>query len=255
MHNMTQNNRKNTGNHMQTRLGLILTTLCSLPLLAQAESSLVYELTDAAGATSEQTYTLHGRWARVDRKDAAQANHLILDTGFMIMYVVDSAQSVFSTFGESPHHQGEKLTPSAGSKTVPTRAEGRSSDAITLAPTGGRDSVAGIRCNLVNEIVDGKTVAEHCMADAAALGMNQREMITMARLIDFSRQWTDPDWIAIQRNEQFVSIRSRPANGDPTFILKAVSHDTPPGDFFRVPPSYRKLDTGGDFKGLITGSK
>ncbi|MEZ5540467.1 MAG: hypothetical protein R3F42_00270 [Pseudomonadota bacterium] len=240
---------------MKSQLFAIAALACGLSLAAHAETSLVYELTDSQGKTTEQTYTLHGRWVRVDYNVPDAPRHLILDTGFLIMYVVDSAQESFFTFGQSPHHQGEQLASTAGQQAAPQRMVERGSAAATLAPTGQRESVAGIRCNLVDEVVDGKTVAEHCLADPAVLGMSQREMITMARLIDFAREWSDPDWIAIQRNEQFVSIRSRPADGVATFVLKSVSHTTPPADYFRVPASYRKRETGSDYRGLLTGSK
>jgi hypothetical protein len=100
-----------------------------------------------------------------------------------------------------------------------------------------------------------KRVAEHCMADAAALGMTPRELITMARLIEFSKQKTDPDWIALQSDEQFIAIRSGPPGGAATFVLKSVSHDIVPWDYFRVPREYKKLPPADDYAGLITGKK
>lgn len=240
---------------MKNHLNLIFAATASLSLAVHAETSLVFELVDAQGAKKEQTYTLHGRWARVDDTAEEHKKFLILDTGFMIMHVVDSEKSVFSTFGESHFHQGKQDQTAADVATAKQAAE-RGGKVPTLKPTGNKDTVAGIRCNIVNEIENEKPVAEHCMASASALGMSQREMITMARLVDFSRQWTDPDWIATQSNEQFVSIRSRPAGESATFQLKSVSHLTPPSDYFRVPAGYQKLDTAADdHAGLITGMK
>ena len=240
---------------MKTRLTLLFAIAAGLSHTVNAETSLTYELVDAQGATKEQIYTLHGRWTRIDNATVSKQKHFILDTGFMIMHVVDSEKSVFSTFGESHFHQGKQEQTAADVATAKQAAE-RESKVPTLKPTGNKDTVAGIRCNIVNEIENEKPVAEHCMASASALGMNQREMITMARLVDFSRQWTDPDWIATQSNEQFVSIRSRPAGGSATFQLKSVSHLIPPSDYFRVPAGYQKLDTAADdHAGLITGMK
>jgi YD repeat-containing protein len=238
---------------MKIRLSLLLALAAGLSQTAYAETSLTYQLVDAQGATTEQTYTLHGRWARVDDATGSKQKYLILDTGFMIMHVVDSKNAAFSTYGESHFHQG-KQTKTAAEDANAKQAAKRATKITTLKPTGRKDTVAGIRCNLFSEIVNNKPVAEHCMAGSSALGMNNREMITMARLIDFSKEWTDPDWIANQSNEQFVSIRSRPAEGDATFLLKAVSHKIPPLDYFRVPPQYKKLDTADDYTGLITGA-
>jgi hypothetical protein len=238
---------------MKTRLTLLFAITAGLSHNVNAETSLTYELVDAQGAAKEQIYTLHGRWARVDNATVSKQKHLILDTGFMIMHVVDSEKTAFSTFGESHFHQGKQKQTEADD-AIAKQAAIRAAKIPTLKSTGNKDTVAGIQCNIVNEIEDAKLVAEHCMASAHALGMNNREMITMARVIDFSKQWTDPDWIAIQSNEQFVSIRSRPAGGGATFSLKSVSHEIPPGDYFRIPPDYKKLDTA-DNSGLITGSK
>ena len=240
---------------MKNYLNLIFAASAGLSLAVHAETSLVFELVDAQGTKKEQTYTLHGRWARVDDTAEEHKKFLILDTGFMIMHVVDSEKEVFSTFGDSPFHQGKKLQTKSGDEANPKQATKNAVKVPTLKPTGSRDSVADVRCNIVNEIVDNKPVAEHCMANAAAMGMSRREITTMARLIQFSRDWTDPDWMVVQMNEQFISIRSRPAGGDVIILLKAVSHQTPPVDFFRVPKEYRKLDPGTDYEGLITGKK
>jgi hypothetical protein len=242
---------------MKTRLSVFfaVTAAIILPTTVTAETTLSYELVDAQEVKKEQTYTLHGRWARIDDAAEAGKKHLILDTGFMIMHVVDSEKTVFSTFGESPLHQGKKVSAASGDAANPEQAAKKASPAPSLKPTGVMDTVADVRCNIVNEIVADKPVAEHCMADAAALGMNPREMTTMARVIQFSRDWTDPDWIAVQMKEQFISIRSRPVGGAETFLLTAVSHQTPPADYFRVPREYTKLDSGDDYAGLITGNK
>ena len=173
----------------------------------------------------------------------------------MIMHVVDSEAAEFYTFGESPLHQGKKLPAPSGDNATPKQTAKKALPEPSLQPTGVVNTVADVRCNIVNEIVDGKPVAEHCMADAASLGMNPREMTTMARLIQFSREWSDPDWIAVQLKERFIPIRSRPVDGTESFLLKAVSHQTPPADYFRVPREYRKLDSDDDYAGLITGKK
>jgi len=242
---------------MKKRLSVFfaVTTAITAPVSVTAETTLSYELVDAQGVKKEQTYTLHGRWARVEDSTKADKQHLILDAGFMVMYVVDTENADFYTFGESPLRQSKKLPVPSVDDANPKHATRKPSPEPNLKPTGVTDIVAGVRCNMVNEIVDDKPVAEHCMADAAALGMNPREMTTMARLIQFTRDWSDPDWIAVQMKEQFISVSSRPVGGKETFLFKEVSHQIPPADYFRVPNEYHKLDSDEDYAGLITGKK
>lgn len=242
---------------MKTHLNLLFAVTAGLSFAINAETTLVYDLVDSQGATKEQTYTLHGRWVRVNNsnENEAEENFLLLDSGFMIMHVVDGEKGEFYTFGESPHHQSRTMPKTVEGDGKTKQATEKKTEMPGLKPTGKKDTVAGVQCRVVNEVVNDKTVAEHCMAEVVALQMTPRELITMARLIEFSREWTDPDWIAVQSNEKYVSIRSRPADGDATFILKSVSHELPPGDYFRVPPAYKKLDSDIDYAGLMTGTQ
>jgi hypothetical protein len=248
--------------NMTTRLGLILAGAVCLASVAEADTTLVYELTDAQGNKIEQRYQIHGRFLRIDSDADSQPNSLILDAGYMFMYVVDPGKQTFTTFGSSPFHQGKqmpakaKTTGTAEPETADTKkVSATSPQPPVLSPTGQKQTVAGVRCMVVNEIRNDKPVAEHCLANAAALGMTSRELITMARLIEFSKQWTDPDWIAVQSDEDFVSIQSVPPAGNATFVLKSVSHEILPADHFRVPSEYQKLEPENDYAGLITGKK
>jgi len=245
---------------MKSYLNPCLAVILSLSFTAEADTTLVYQLADAAGEKTEQTYTIRGRFIRVDKNAEAPKDFLLLDAGFLIMHVVDGEKGTFTTFGESRFHQGKKPAPAAqaGSTATPKsesagKAAAISLQASVLSPTGQKDSVAGYRCRVVKEMRNDELVAEHCLVDAATLGMTPRELITMARLIEFSKQRTDPDWIAAQSDEQFISIRSRPAGGGETFVLKSVAHDVVSRDYFRVPPEYKKLESKGDYAGLISG--
>lgn len=248
---------------MKTHLILAFAVASCLSLPAHADTAMVYELTDAGGAKTQQTYTIRERFLRVDRNPDAAGNYLILDAGFMFMNIVDSKQETFTTFGESPFHQGEQMParPGDGSASVPeaaasVQAAAPSPAGADLRYTGQSDSVAGIPCRVFTEMRKDKAVAEHCLADASSLGMTTRELITVARLIEFSKQRTDPDWIAAQSDEKFITIRSRPApDRAATFELKSVSHAIIPQFYFRIPPAYQKLEPKDDYSGLITGTK
>lgn len=240
---------------MKIYFNLFLAAAAFYASVAGADTTLVYKLTGTQGEELEQTYTIRGRFMSVDSNAESQPYSLILDAGFMIMHVVDDDKKVFSTYGESPYHQGKKMPEKSESDVNVKQMAKKPVTAPILKPTGKKETVAGVRCMIVNEIENDKPVAEHCMADAYALGMSPRELITMARLIDFSKEWTDPDWIAVQSKEKYISIRSRPSGGDVAFILEAVSHKIASRDYFRVPPEYQKLDSEVDFTGIITGKK
>lgn len=240
---------------MKNYFNLFLAAAACYASVASADTTLVYKLTGAQGEELEQTYTIRGRFMSVDSNAESQPYFLILDAGFMIMHVVDNDKKVFSTYGESPYHQ-DKKTPQISENDANVKQMAKKPVvAPILKPTGKKETVAGVRCIIVNEIENDKPVAEHCMADAHALGMSPRELITMARLIDFSKEWTDPEWVAVQSEEKYISIRSRPLDGDVAFILEAVSHKIASREHFRVPPEYQKLDSEGDFSGIITGKK
>lgn len=209
---------------------------------------------------SRPTYTSRGRYVSVNKNPEAPKDFLLLDADFMIMHLVDSEKATFTTFGDSPYHQRNKVLPApwpaapADPEAAPSKpATAASPQPSVLSPTGETESVAGFRCRVVKEMRNDEVVAEHCMVDAASLEMTPRELITMARLIEFSKQRTDPDWIAVQLDQQFITIQSRPVGGEETFVLKSVAHDIVSRDYFRVPPGYKKLESKGDYAGLITG--
>lgn len=248
---------------MKTQINLVFAaTVCSAAV-AHADTTLVYELMNAQGEKIEQTYQIRGRFMRVDSNAESQPYTLILDAGYLFMNVVDREKGSYTTFGGAPFHQGERLPakPKATGTVEPETAHNEKEVDVTspqpsvLSPAGRKETVAGTRCMVVDEIRNDKPVAQHCLADAAALEMTSRELITMARLIEFSKQKTDPDWIAFQSDENFISIRSRPAEGEVTFVLKSVSHDTLPWSLFRVSPEYKKQEPEDDYAGLITGKK
>ncbi|HUT40198.1 MAG TPA: hypothetical protein VM011_02565 [Gammaproteobacteria bacterium] len=249
---------------MKTRLSIVSAVAALLSCSVHADTTLVYDLVDAAGQTTQQTYSIRGRFLRVDKSNEAPENFLLLDGGFLYMNVVNGEKQTFTTFGDSPHHQGGTRLPAAAPKAESAAAPApaaagqaaeKSPPKNILSPTTEKNTVAGFSCRVVREMRDDKLLAEHCLVDAYALGMTPRELISMARLIEFSRQRTDPDWIAIQSDEQFITIRSRPAVGEPTFILKSVSHEIVPREYFRVPAEYEKLQPADDYTGLITGKK
>ena len=138
---------------MRICLTLCMGAIFALPVRAGADTTLVYELVDAAGNKTEQTYSIRGRFLRVDQNPATPHSFLLLDGGFMYMNVVDGEKETFSTFGASPFHQGERLpaTAKAASPALPVaepakQAAAKSPPRPVWSPTGEKGSVAGVRC-------------------------------------------------------------------------------------------------------------
>jgi hypothetical protein len=113
--------------------------------------------------------------------------------------------------------------------------------APVFKPTTDTAEVAGVRCRIVHELIDGKPAIEHCMANKAALGVTEREIRTLARLFVLARErgW---DWLgAATADEEFVSVRSRDPARNKTLVLESASTDPLPAGHLRVPKGYKEI--------------
>jgi hypothetical protein len=133
----------------------------------------------------------------------------------------------------------------------PAVANADSTQAPTLAATAGQpqlkasrksDKVAGIACRVILEMLHGKPVMEHCMANAARLKVTKREVITLARTFTMARA-RQLGWLGIgSKDEEFVSIRSRDLRDNRTLELKSVSIAPLPAGYLRIPREYKQLE-------------
>jgi hypothetical protein len=113
--------------------------------------------------------------------------------------------------------------------------------APVFQPTTDTAEVAGVRCRIVQELIDGKPAIEHCMANKAALGITEREVRTLARLFVLARE-REWDWLgAATTDEEFVSVRSRDPARNKTLVLESVSTDPLPAGHLRVPKGYKEI--------------
>ncbi len=104
--------------------------------------------------------------------------------------------------------------------------------------TKNMDEVAGIRCRIVVELIEGEPAIEHCMANKAALGTTERETRTLARLFAMARE-RGFDWLGTAtEDEEFVSIRSRDPKRDKTLTLTSISTKPLPSGHLRVPEGF-----------------
>ena len=129
----------------------------------------------------------------------------------------------------------------AAEASTPAADGGTAASAPEFALTGESDTVAGVRCRVVNELRDGAPVIEHCMAGKAALGITERELRTLARTFEMARE-RDFGWLATATaDEAFISVRSRALDGGTRLTLVAVSTDPLPKGHLRVTRDYREV--------------
>ena len=123
----------------------------------------------------------------------------------------------------------------------PTSAGDPRAGELRLQPTKRMETVGGVRCRVVAELVDGEPAVEHCMANKAAFGMTERETRTLARLFEMARKrgW---DWLpAATHDEEFVSVRSRRAADGAIWTLQSVSTAALPAAYLRISRDFREL--------------
>lgn len=112
----------------------------------------------------------------------------------------------------------------------------------TLKPSKKMRSVAGIRCRVVQELLDGEPVMEHCMANSAGLGLTKREVITLSRLFGMARDRTF-GWLGIgSGDEKFVSVQSRDLRNDSMLRLTSVSTEPLPVGYLRIPKTFKLVE-------------
>ena len=80
------------------------------------------------------------------------------------------------------------------------------------------------------------------MANKAALGITERESRTLARTFVMARQ-QGYGWLgATTKDEDFVSIRSKPLDGSKSLELISLSTKPLEQGYLKVPPKYKKVD-------------
>jgi hypothetical protein len=201
----------------------IFVTLSSVPL-AQADSTLVYELTGKDGSKVEHTISITGRWLRLESKPKAKSDYTIMDLGRLMKFEVDEKEKTF---------QVTRLGRLYWPETALNSPE--------FKPIKKKNAVAGVRCQPVHEMgSDNKPVAEHCMTIGGPLGMDAREMITLSRLFMSNRR-IGQSWLGLATpDERQVSILSQNPAGE-KLQLKSVSHKPIDKTLLRIPVDFERL--------------
>ncbi len=244
---------------MKTRPALLFAAIL-IHSLARADVTLDWRLDspgeDGTASPQTQTWRIAGRWIRIDRNDSDK--WLLLDSGYLLMHVIDPKHKTFSVFGRSPIHEREGLpaTHKGGALHLNHRApKAPGHPPGRLRGTKRLRHVIGKTCREVEELRDARHVATHCMADARQLGLSERELISAARVIKFAKRLTDPDWVAGQSAERFLSIDSRSTHKPARrFTLTGIRYDSLPTRVFRIPRAFRKLEPQARYPGLLTAT-
>jgi len=233
------------------KLSVCVMTLAACGVSAvHADATLTYELTEADGNKTVKQFSTARFFVRID--DPADTNqYLLFQAGkFFPLYSVDSAKKSYTRLTpevipymspESRIHHGANNTTSAVKNDSEQTAGTVNKPAPIFKPTKKTQLVAGIECRVVHELLDNKPVIEHCMANSARLGITNREVITISRLFEMSRN-RDYGWLGVgTKDEEFVSIQSRDLRHNSALQLTALSAKPLPEGSLRIPPSYKEI--------------
>ena len=111
-----------------------------------------------------------------------------------------------------------------------------------LNPSNKTRTVAGIRCRVVRELLDGEPVIEHCMANSARLKVTDRELITLARSFGMARNM-EFGWLGVgTQDEEFVSVQSRDLRDERLLELTSVSTKPLAEGYLRIPKTYSLVE-------------
>jgi hypothetical protein len=157
------------------------------------------------------------------------------------------AEGGAGTAPETPLAKGE--APAEGASDVASPKSARRTQAATLKPTKETRKVAGIECRVVHEMLDGKPVIEHCMANSARLSVTDRELITLARVFGMARNM-EFGWLGVgTKDEEFVSVQSRDLRDNRVLELKSASTQPLAEGYLRIPKTYKLVES--DTKGKL----
>ncbi|MCU7845238.1 MAG: hypothetical protein KZQ93_15525 [Candidatus Thiodiazotropha sp. (ex Monitilora ramsayi)] len=195
---------------------------CCLMGAAHADSILTFEKMGAGGKKEIRTVSITGRWLRIDSDAEGGPDYTLMDTGRMIMFEIDDKNKSFRQTHMGKYYWPKDVVP----KLTPMREKG---------------AVAGVRCNMIQEVDADKPAATHCMVPGQDVGLNQRKTKTLSRLFLVSRRM-DLDWgAATTPDERQVSINSQSLeNGESLKFVSAV-HKPIPDNRIKIPDEFKQI--------------
>lgn len=235
-----------------TRIGKIA-AICAgcYASMAQADATLVYETLDTAGTKTQHTFSITGRFVRIDTDPRKQPGYSLFDTGRMVMFNVDEKTHSYLPVkaGDFFHpaiqvKQPDSKEDSTAKKTVSSDTNVNKADPATvqtLKATKKKRTVSDKRCRVVIEMANDKQVAKHCMSGTGDLGLSDREVVTLSRL------FTKADKLGLDllgvatEDEKYVSIQSQRTDDKTSQTLKSVSKIAIPTEKMRIAEDYKLI--------------
>jgi len=236
---------------MLKRLSIFALVLAGCAVsVTQADATFTYELSGSDDKKTVKQFSIARFFVRID-DPADKERYLLYQAGkFFPLFSVDQAKSNYTRLTPavtpymSPHsreaHGVDQAADEGGTKQA---SENRKKPAPKLKPTKKTRKVAGIECRVVHELLDGKPVIEHCMANSARLAIADRELITMARTFEMARN-REFGWLGIgTEDEEFVSVQSKDLRNNTVLQLTAVSTSPLAEGYLRIPRSFTEIKT------------
>lgn len=197
--------------------------------LVLADTTMVYEMSDAEGNKTQHTFTIVERFVRID-SDPTQKSHWLYDSGFRKLYKIDDDKRQYKLVRvfDNPHLVKEN-PPKPDSKPK-------------LVASKEKKNVAGVRCRVIVEKLGDEVVAQHCMAGTGPLGLTKREVYTLSRLLTAPGK-QQFGWVgAATSDERFASLESQAHDSKQGLKLKSISHDSVADERVQIPKTYKNLD-------------
>jgi hypothetical protein len=211
--------------------------------LAGADAALTYELIGTDGIKTVKKFSTARFFVRVDDPED-EKHYLLYQAGkFFPLFSVDQANATYTRLTPTvTPYMGPETTAKKVADETPSEVKAvERSPAPNLNPTNKMRTVAGIRCRVVQELLDGKPVIEHCMANSAELGITTREVTSLSRLFVMSRD-REYGWLGTStEDEEFVSVQSRDLRDKRELQLIAVSTEPLPAGYLRISKEYQEV--------------
>lgn len=224
----------------------IATVALTFTGLAGADATLTYELSEADGSKVIKKFSTARFYVRIDNP-ADEKRYLLFEAGkFFPLYEVDQAESTYKQLTPEviPYMGPDTMAKKAADAHTPEVEPAEKAPVPVFNPVKKKLKVAGINCRVINEMVDGKPVIEHCMANSANLDLTTREIISMARTFSMARD-RKFDWLGVgTEDEEFISVQSRDLRTNRVLKLTSVSNKPLAQGYLRIPRGYKKVEPG-----------
>ena len=226
----------------------LLAIICTVSLLAftapvGADATLTYELTEADGSKTTKKFSTARLYVRIDDSTDEKRYLLFEAAKFFPLYSVNQAESTYTQLTPKviPYMGPETMAKKAADAYTPEIEAVEKAPPAVLKPGNKKRTIAGIRCRVINEMLDGKPAIEHCMVNSANLNVTTREIISMARTFSMARD-RDFGWLAAgTEDEEFISIQSRDLRTKRVFGLTSVSNKPLAQGYLRIPREYKQV--------------